>query len=146
MMKKTDPPIVIQESFNTSIEVVWRAITDPSEMTQWFFDNIPDFEPRIGFRTQFVVKNSDRIFTHSWAVSEVIENKKLTLNWKYLEYAGDAIVTFSLQKKENFVELKLEMKILEDFPDHIPEFTRQSCIGGWNYFIKEQLKGYLSNK
>jgi hypothetical protein len=35
-------------------------------------------------------------------------------------------------------------KVIEDFPNDIPEFARESCIGGWNYFIKERLDKFLN--
>ena len=47
-------PIVIQQAYNASIAVVWKAITDRGQMRQWFFEQITDFEPVIGFETQFV--------------------------------------------------------------------------------------------
>jgi hypothetical protein len=40
----------------------------------------------------------------------------------------------------------LTVEVLEDFPDDIPEFRRESCIGGWNYFINHRLKEYLDKK
>lgn len=35
---------------------------------------------------------------------------------------------------------------LESFPPHIPEFKRESCEGGWTYFINQRLKEYLDAK
>lgn len=145
-MKKTDDPIIIKETFVSTSQQVWSAITDPSEMRQWFFENMPDFQPKIGFKTQFEVKNEGRTFTHTWQVTEVIPQKKIKYNWFYPEYPGDAFVTFLLQKKDNATELTLVMDIVEDFPKNIPEFTRESCIAGWNYFINQQLKNYLTTK
>jgi len=42
--------------------------------------------------------------------------------------------------------LTLTTQITEDFDDSIPEFKRESCIGGWNYFLKERLFNYLKQK
>jgi hypothetical protein len=36
--------------------------------------------------------------------------------------------------------------ITEDYPSDVPEFKRESCIGGWNYFLGEMLKGFLEKK
>ncbi len=30
-----------------------------------------------------------------------------------------------------------------DFPDDVPEFERESCLGGRQYFIGQALKAYL---
>jgi len=95
-MKKTDPPIIIKKTYAVSIEKVWSAITEVEQMTQWFFNDIPDFQAKIGFETQFVLENEGRMFTHIWEVKEVIPFQKLTYNWKYKEYAGDGYVVFEL--------------------------------------------------
>ncbi len=69
--------------------------------------------------------------------------QKITYNWRYKEYPGDSFVTFQLTNDKNNVQLKLTTVVVENFPKDIPEFTRESCIGGWNYFIKERLKQFL---
>jgi hypothetical protein len=35
---------------------------------------------------------------------------------------------------------------LQSFPGHIPEFKRESCLAGWQYFIRERLKKFLEKK
>jgi len=41
------------------------------------------------------------------------------------------------------VHLKLIAEVIADFSQDIPEFKRESGVGGWNYFIKESLKKCL---
>lgn len=41
-------PIIVEEKFNKDIRSVWKVITELDQMKQWFFDNIPAFEPRVG--------------------------------------------------------------------------------------------------
>ena len=142
-MKKTDPPIIVEQKFNISVEKVWEALTNIDLMKQWFFDNIESFEPGVGFTTAFTVKNEDRIFTHLWKLTEVIPLQKITYNWKYKEYPGDSFVTFELSEDKNHVTLKLSTTVVENFPQDIPEFKRESCVGGWNYFVKNRLKNFL---
>lgn len=144
-MKTTDEPITVQETFTATVDKVWKAITEVKEMRLWFFDNIESFKPEIGFQTQFLVRVEDRKYTHRWKVIEVIPDKKISYTWSYKEYAGDAFVTFELLEKQKEVTLKLSLTITEDFPSDIPEFTRDSCQQGWNYFIGERLKEYLEN-
>jgi uncharacterized protein YndB with AHSA1/START domain len=144
-MKKTDPPIIVKESFQSSVEKVWSAITQLEEMTQWYFENIPSFQAKVGFETQFPVQSEDRVFTHLWKVTEVIPFQKITYTWTYKEYAGDAYVTFDLIENDNHVTLAVSLIVTEDFPTGIPEFTRENCIGGWEYFIGNRLKAYLAN-
>lgn len=142
-MKTTEPPIVIIETFNNSSASVWSALTNPNEMRQWYFKQMPDFKASVGFTTEFMVTNEGRKFPHLWTVTEVIPNKKITYNWKIPNYPGNSYVTFELKENKSFTSLTLTNVVTEDFPDDVPEFKRESGIAGWNYFIKERLKAYL---
>jgi len=145
-MKRIDPPIIVEETYNKPIETVWRAITEPVQMRKWFFDNIPDFKPEVGFEIEFDVETGGRVFPHQWKITKVESGKLIEYNWKYGGYQGDAYVTFELTPEENATRLRLTNIVVEDFQDDIPEFKRESCIGGWNYFIKERLKKYLDKE
>ncbi len=142
-MKTTEAPVIVTQVFNNTIEDVWKAITDREEMVQWFFDNIPDFKAEVGFKTQFNVQAPSRDFMHLWEITEVIPNKKLVTNWKYEGLAGNSFVTMELEAVNSKTQFTLTTKVVEDFDDSIPEFKRESCVGGWNYFIKERLADYL---
>ncbi|MCP4976761.1 MAG: SRPBCC domain-containing protein [Maribacter sp.] len=142
-MKSTDPLVVVEHSFNTSMQKVWSAITDLDEMRQWYFDQLEDFRPKVGFRTQFVVQVEDRVFTHLWEVTQVIPQRKITYNWKYLEYPGSGDVSFELLPGQDHVIVRLDVRVIDDFPDDIPEFKRESWVQGWEYFIGQNLKEYL---
>ncbi len=144
-MQKSDAPIIVQQTFNTTPEILWAAITELSQITKWFFENIPDFQPKVGFKTSFPVSNEGRTFTHLWTITEVIPSQKITYNWKYKEYPGDSFVTFEILKIEDQSIVKLSTQVTEDFPQNIPEFKRESAIGGWNYFIRESLKKYIES-
>lgn len=142
-MKKNEKPVIIENSFNVSIERVWKAITDIDEMKLWYFGNIDSFKPEVGSKSRFAVQSGERIFTHLWEVTEVEDLRRITYNWKYKEHAGDSFVTFELSEIGLITNLKLTLNIVEDFNEEIPEFKRESCVGGWNYFINERLKEYL---
>ena len=142
-MRSSDEPIVVEQTFNATIDTVWKAITQVDLMRQWYFDNIPSFRSEVGFETQFNVHSEGRDFLHMWRVTEVVPGKKIVYDWRFAEYAGDASVAFELIKQDNLTSLRLTCTIRESFPEGIPEFTRESCIGGWEYFIKKSLKEYL---
>lgn len=72
--------IVVEQLFECPPGGLWEAITDLQQMKQWFFNNIPSFEPVVGF------------------------------------------------------------------PGEIPEFSRESCTAGWNFFINKSLKEYMELK
>lgn len=144
-MKKDKPPIVVEQTYNSSIENVWEAITNVDLMCQWFFENIPSFEAQVGFKTQFTIQTEERSFLHLWEVIEVVPFKKIAYNWKYQEYSGDSNVEFELFEDAAGTRLLLSHHVLEDFADDIPEFTRESGITGWEYFIKKSLKAFLDH-
>lgn len=144
-MKKIDPPIIVKQNFHSPLEIVWKSITELEKMHQWYFEKIPSFKPEVGFKTQFNIKSGERNFLHKWEVLEVIPHKLIKYNWKYENYPGDSNVTFELLAENNKTKLKLTVEVLEDFPQNIPEFKRESCIGGWEYFIKDRLKKYLES-
>ena len=142
-MKKGDDPIIVEQSFNATIESVWKAITEVDQMRQWFFEKIPSFEPEVGFETQFNVQSQDRNFLHMWKVTEVTPLRLIRVSWKYEAYPGDSYVVFELFEENNLTKLRLTAQVVEDFPEDIPEFRRESCIEGWIYFIKKRLKEFL---
>jgi len=143
-MKKTNPPIIVEQHFESTRENVWSAITDLNRITQWFFDNIAEFKPVEGFETQFGVQSEGRTFTHLWKLITVIPTEKIVYSWRYQEYEGDATLAFELAEEQGGIKLSVICDTLEDFPDNVPEFKRESCIQGWNYFIKDRLLNCLS--
>jgi uncharacterized protein YndB with AHSA1/START domain len=142
-MNNTNESIIVEQTFATSIKNVWNAITKLDQMRQWYFENIPSFKPKVGFKTQFNVKNQDRYFLHLWEVTDIIPYKMIKYNWKYDGYTGDSFVVFELFEYNNLTKLRLTHQIVEDFPEDIPEFRRESGIKGWTFFIKESLKRFL---
>jgi hypothetical protein len=52
-------------------------------------------------------------------------------------------VTFELVDAGDEVKLVVTHEVLESFPDDIPEFTRENCQGGWEYFIHRSLQDFL---
>ena len=142
-MKKNEEPIIIEQTFNTSIDAVWKTIKDIDQMRKWYFENIPSFKPEVGFETRFNVQTQDRDFMHLWKVTEVVPLKKLAYNWKYESISGDSFVNFELFEENKMTKLILTHQVLEDFPDDIPEFKRESGVEGWTFFINKSLKEFL---
>ncbi len=145
-MNNPNKHIVVEQVFNSSVQEVWDAITKLEQMKKWFFNNIPSFEPVVGFQTRFTVKSKDRDFQHIWKIIEVIPYKKIKYHWSYKEYEGEGLVTFELFEKEKQILLRLTNEGLETFPQDIPEFTKESCQAGWEFFIKINLKEYIEKK
>lgn len=138
-------PVVVEQFLNFPPTVVWNAITDPTEMRQWFFDNIPDFNPTVGFETTFPVSSGDILFVHKWKILEVETAKKIKFHWSYEGIEGEGFVTFDLLPQGDKTLLRLTNKGLDSFPENVPEFSRASCRAGWEYFINQRLNAYLKD-
>lgn len=136
-------PIVFEQEFDVPVDELWRAITDRDQMVQWYFAEISAFVPVVGYQTEFVLQVEDRDIVHRWEVTEVIPGQKITVTWRFKDIPGDGAVTWELAERGAGSSLRLTNTGLETFPQDDPLFTRESCEGGWRYFINERLKPFL---
>ncbi|HXS36579.1 MAG TPA: SRPBCC domain-containing protein [Flavipsychrobacter sp.] len=141
MQAKTEP-IIVERVFNAPIARVWQAITDKDKMKEWYF-NIDAFEPKVGFKFQFIGGSDSKKYTHLCEITEVIPEKKLTYSWRYKDYEGNSSVTFELFADGDKTRLKLTHTGLETFPQDTPDFARKSFAAGWDYIVNTSLKNYL---
>ena len=139
------PPIVLEQVYQAPVDLVWQAITAPSKMRQWFFEQIESFRAEVGFCTQFEVAFEGKHFIHQWKVTEVLPTQRIAYHWRYAGYSGDSCSIWELTSEANRTRLRLTVEGLETFPQDIPEFTRESCIQGWNYFLGDRLRNFLEN-
>ena len=144
-MKSKNELLVVEKHLEFPIETVWNAITQVDQMKEWFFEQIENYEPFVGFETRFDVKSESRVFPHYWKITYVNPPNEITTNWKYEGYEGNSIITFKLESENNKTNMKVITNVVEDFQDGIPEFSRESCLGGWNYFL-DRLNSYLQKK
>jgi uncharacterized protein YndB with AHSA1/START domain len=142
-MRTDEPPVIVKVVFTAPAGKIWQAITSVDPMRRWYFDNIPAFEARVGFETQFTVINEDRQFPHLWRVVEVVPGKKIAYSWRFEGYPGAGMVSFDLEPHTDGTSLKVTNTVQEDFPDDVPEFRRESCLEGWRYLLGQSLKTYL---
>jgi uncharacterized protein YndB with AHSA1/START domain len=98
---------------DASSEVVFKAISDPKELTNWFPDTAI-LEPRVGgkFKISFLKDSKnprmkmDRDFFNEGRVLEFVPNKKLVYTWQWKDMPDfpETIVTWELEE----VRTKLE--------------------------------------
>lgn len=136
-------PIVVEQTFDASIDEVWNAIVHVDQMRQWFFETISDFEPEVGFETQFNVHVEGQDYLHLWKVTEVTPGRKITYNWRYRGYPGNSFVTWELSEVADGTKLTLTHEGIESFPQDNPIFSRQAGEEGWSYFLNQSLKAFL---
>ncbi|MDP6553399.1 MAG: SRPBCC domain-containing protein [Pirellulaceae bacterium] len=139
-------PIIVEQTFNAPVAVVWNAITNKDQMRQWFFETMTDFEPESGFETQFNVRCEDRDYLHVWNVTDVIPEKRIAYGWRYGGHPGDSTVVWELSETANGTKLALTHEGHETFTQDDPNFNRESCQGGWEYFLCERLKAFLERQ
>lgn len=142
-MKTNEEPIIVIEEFSCSLSELWEAITEPELMKQWFFKEIEEFSPELGFNTQFDVNTGKRVFRHIWKVVKVEPYKEICLSWRYEGFKGDSVLCFQIKDIRGSSEIKVNHSVKEDFEEDIEEFSRESCLGGWQYFINDRLKNFL---
>jgi len=137
-----DEPIVVEQTYGVAPDVVWRAITDPAIMRQWFFAPMAEFEPEPGFETEFVVQFEGREYLHQWRVTEVVPEARIAYRWRYGGFEGDSAVTWELSEAPGGTNLRLTHVGSESFPAD-PAFGREACVAGWTYFLQDSLKAHL---
>jgi len=137
-----DKAIVIERTFNASVEKVWKAITNRTEMKKWYFD-LKEFKPELGFEFQFEGGTEENKYLHLCKIREVITGKKITYSWRYYGYTGISFVTFELFSEGDKTRVKLTHEGLESFPANNPDFARKNFGQGWTHIIGTSLKEYL---
>ncbi len=137
-------PIVVEQSFSVQLDAVWQAITKPDLMRQWYFEQIEDFRPEVGFETQFDIEVGNRIFRHQWKVTEVVPGTSITYLWEYAGFPGLGSTEWKLSVTGEGTRLVLISTGIESFSQDIPEFTRERGQAGWEYSIQQRLPEFLN--
>ena len=134
-------PIIVEKIVNAPVARVWKAITNKSQMKEWYFD-IASFEPKVGFEFQFEGGTPEKSYTHLCKITEVVENKKLQHTWSYKGYEGVSVVTWELTDMGSKTKVKLTHTGLETFPK-IEDFARKNFEAGWNSIVLDLLPTYV---
>jgi uncharacterized protein YndB with AHSA1/START domain len=133
--------IIIEQSFDATSDKVWKALTDNSQMKEWYFD-IDSFRPEVGFKFHFTAGDDKKKYLHLCEITEVIPGKKISYTWRYNDFEGNSLLSFELFDEGNYTRLKLIHSGLETFPN-LPVFSPESFRKGWDYIIGISLKEFL---
>lgn len=136
-------PVVVTQEFPVAPHILWAAITQVDQMKQWYFAELVEFEPKVGFATQFTVECDGREFRHRWTVTKVEDGKMISYAWDYEGIPGKSEVHWRLDEAAEGTRLELTHQETEAFPPEDPLFTRESCLAGWEFFLADTLPEYL---
>jgi uncharacterized protein YndB with AHSA1/START domain len=140
---KTEP-FVIERTFNAPVALVWKAITDKTDMARWYFE-LKEFRPEAGFEFEFTVECEGVKYCHRCKITDVIPQKRLAYTWRYEGHPGDSLVTFELLAEGAKTRLRLTHTGLETFPP-LPCFVRKNFAAGWTELIGSSLKEFVETK
>ncbi len=136
-------PFVIEQTYDAPVGKVWKALTDKSQMKQWYFD-VSDFKPQVGFEFSFEGGTPEKSYTHLCKVLEVIPEKKLVYTWSYQGYPGLSTLTFELFSENEKTRLKLTHSGLETFPAETnPDFAKKNFEMGWTEITSKMLRSFV---
>lgn len=135
--------VIVKQRINAPVEKVWNALTDKTEMKNWYFD-IPDFKAEPHTEFAFWAGPDDEQYHHHGEVLEVEPNAKLKHTWSYPEISKEkTLVKWELEPDGDGTNVTLTHKGLENF-DHLGEnFSHASFEKGWTEIVGKSLPDYL---
>jgi uncharacterized protein YndB with AHSA1/START domain len=135
-----DTPFIIEQVYDSPLEAVWAALTEPAKMRAWYFPQLRAFKPVVGCDVEFTDDGS--AYQKAWQVTDVVDGKKLGHSWVYKGYPGRSDVRFELFAEGARTRLRLTHTGLASFPDN-PHFARQRFEAGWQTILGHKLKDFL---
>lgn len=139
-------PFIIEAEYDVPVERVWKAIADPDDLRQWYFD-LPSSSSKIGVPDEFEkAEEPDNITPDKCMAVEIIEGKKISYTWKYEVYPGNSLVTFELSGEGKKTKLLFTHQGLETYPVSNPELARDNIISGWRYMLDTAIKVFLEGR
>jgi uncharacterized protein YndB with AHSA1/START domain len=122
-------------------EAVFKAITDPNELIQWFPDQAI-LEPKIGGKMKFSFFKTDSEYRQmdyfpEGTITEIIPNKKISYTWQEPNIPGfpNTVVTWELEKME---DNKTRLKLFHT--GFKPDETAKKHNEGWSHFLSQLIK------
>jgi uncharacterized protein YndB with AHSA1/START domain len=135
--------VLIERTYDASPSRVWRAITDPTQMQQWYLP-VHEFRPEPGFETSFEQHVENKVFPHVWKVTEVVPGEKISYEWRLKGFPGSSRVTFELTPDGEGTRLKVLHTGLETFRGDVnPDLHPRNIQEGWDHFINDSLTTFL---
>lgn len=131
--------------FKVSSETVWKAITDPEKMKEWYF-HIRDFKPEKGCVFTFYEKEEGGSFLHRCEILTIEPERFLEHTWEHPSHsAGRSVLKWEIEPLGGAaVQLTLIHSGLENFADAGAGFAPENYEAGWQGIVGISLRNYLS--
>ncbi len=138
--------ILIEKTYLTDLEKLWKAISDKGEMKKWYFD-IEDFKLEIGHEFNFWAGPPDEdLWHHRCVIKECVPTEKLVYSWTYPGYEGESILSWQLSKvDESHCKLILTHEFPIAFDESVEALKEENFQEGWTYILSIGLKEYLED-
>ena len=138
--------VVVEHSYNAPVEKIWAALTDIQLMKQWYFPQLENFVPTVGFETSFNVHHEGADFLHIWKVIIVDPPGTICYEWKYGGYPGNSHVRFDLTQHVDKTKLTITHSGLASFEsDKHPALSAENFYAGWESFAGK-LEDFLGSR
>ncbi len=138
-------PIVVEDTYNAPIDIVWNALTTREELSKWFHV-IDEFIPEAGYCFVFYTGGEEQKYEHVCRIIEIQEKKKLVFTWQYMDITGCSVVIFDLQDSGVNTFIRLTHENADVFPQDNPLFSMETMITEWHNMINIYLKEFAENK
>lgn len=135
-----DKPLIMEFDYNVPKNDVWEAMTNPEKMKIWYFPQLKEFEPKVGYEFKFEDRNDE--YRKKWVVTKIEKPNTFAHKWSYKGYHGESEVTFDLITTDNGTKIRVTHTKLDSFPND-PHFKRERFEWGWNNLLGKNLKTLL---
>lgn len=132
--------LVIDRVFDAPVDHLWQALTKRESIKEWYFAQVQQFEPIVGF--VFGLSDDGSGYQKEWTVTQVVEGQKLAHTWAYKGYRVCSEVAFDLFGEGAKTRLRITHTGLETFPLNA-HFARQRFAWGWD-LIGDKLSDFLA--
>ena len=133
-------------------DIVFKAITDPAELTNWFPDHAI-LEPRVGGKVRFSffkeksAAEHQRDFLQEGTIKEFVPGKKVSYTWQFKDTPEfpETIVTWELEEIDNN-KTKVVLNHSGFTGKETGKLSSKEFDNGWTYFLDRLEKYCKTNK
>lgn len=136
--------VMLEVIYDAPVEKVWRALTDKSQLQQWYFD-IPEFNTAPGSSFDFY-EGPERKYHHQCTVTALLALQKFQHTWTHPQQSkGSSLLTWELFPRGVQTRVRLTHSGLEQLADGGPAFAKANYEQGWNEIMNKLLRSFLEH-